>query len=83
MRELEEDEGLRIVGRMPELARGGFLFVSVHQGEFHAYVCDRVQQIGRKTFRGEKGEWHEFGTFDEAWKFVLQRIRRPVQAWCY
>jgi hypothetical protein len=84
MRDLEEDEGLRIVGKMPEFTGGGFLFVSIHQGKFRVNVCDRIQHARKKTFRpGKGGEWYEFDSFDKVWKFVIERIRRPVQAWVY
>jgi hypothetical protein len=84
MRDLEEDEGLRIVGRARPFAGGGFLFVSIHQGKYRVNICDRIRHQKKANFiAGEGGEWHEFETFEEAWKFVSQKIRRPVQAWVY
>ena len=83
MRDLEEDEGLRIVGRMSEFTGGGFLFVSIRQGKFRVNVCDRIQHTKKTFLPGRGGEWYEFDSFDEAWKFIIERIRRPVQAWVY
>jgi len=84
MRDLEEDEGLRIVGRVQGIMGGGFLFVGVHQGKYRVSVCDRIRDRKRRAYSAGKGEvWHQFDSFVEAWSFVRPMVRRPVQAWVY
>lgn len=84
MQDLEEDEGLRVVGKMRGFAGGGFLFMGFHQGKFRVNVCDRILDRKKRTYSaGRGGEWHEFDSFEEAWDFVRPIIRRPVQAWVY
>jgi len=84
MRDLEEDEGLRIVGNMRRFAGGGFLFIGIRQGKYRVNICDRIWDRRKRAYTaGEGGEWHEFESFEEAWKFVRPMTRRPVQAWIY
>jgi len=84
MQDLEGDEGLRIVGNVRGFAGGGFLFVGFHQGKYRVNVCDRILDRRKRTYTaGRGGEWHEFDSFEEAWRFVRPMIGRPVRAWIY
>jgi len=83
MRDLEEDEGLRIVGNMRKFAFGGFLFVGIRQGKYRINICDRIRNRQTVFTAGRGGEWHEFQSFMDAWKFIMPRIRHPVRAWVY
>jgi len=84
MRDLEEDEGLRIVGRAKGIKGGGFLFVGVHQGKYRVNVCDRIKDRKKRGYSaGKGGMYHQFDSFVEVWSFVRPMIRRPVQAWVY
>jgi hypothetical protein len=84
LRNLEEDEGLRIVGRAEAFAGGGFMFVGHRQGKYRINICDRIWDRKLRTYRaGGGGLWREFDSFEEAWGYVRPLVRRPVQAWVY
>lgn len=84
MRDLEEDEGLRIVGEVQGFMGGGFLFVGVHEGKYRVNICNRIGENERRGYSaGKGGAWHQFDSFAEAWSFIRPMIRRPVQAWVY
>jgi len=84
VRDLEQDEGLRIVGKVQGFAGGGFLFVGFHQGKYRVNICDRIWDAKERAYRASKGgQWCEFGSFEKAWSFVRPLVRRPIQAWVY
>jgi len=84
VRDLEQDEGLRVVGRVQGFAGGGFLFVGFHQGKYRVNICDRIWNEKERVYRASKGgQWHEFSSFEKAWSFVMPLVRRPIQAWVY
>lgn len=84
IRDLEEDEGLRIVGKVRRFTSGGFLFIGFHQGKYRVNICDRIREGKKRTYAAAKGgEWYEFDSFDEVWSFVRPMVRRPVRAWVY
>jgi len=60
------------------------MFVAVRQGKYRISICDRIwNRKDRNYTAGEGEEWHEFGSFDEAWGFIRLRVKMPVQAWIY
>lgn len=84
MRNLEEDEAVRIVGNMLDFKGGGFLFASVYQGKYRLNICDRIWDRAKRDFMpGEGGRWYEFDSFEEAWRFIGRRVNHPVRAWVY
>jgi len=84
MQDLEEDEGLRIVGNVQRFTGGGFLFVGIRQGKYRVNICDRIHDRKERAYKASKeGEWREFDSFEEAWSFVRPLVGRPIQAWIY
>jgi len=69
---------------MRNLSHGGFMFVAIHQGRYRINICDRIWDRKERSYTvGAGEEWREFGSFDEAWKFIRSRMRVPIQAWVY
>ncbi len=81
---LDEDEGIRIFGRVNGFAKGGFIFVGVYMGKYCARVCDRVWDRKRKAYLvGQKSKYFYFSKIEELFKFLKMNIERPINAWLY
>jgi len=82
--DLEEDEGLRIVGEVRGFNGGGFLFIGFHQGKYRVNICDRICEGKKRIYKAAKGgEWYGFDSFEEVWRFIRPLVKRPVRAWVY
>lgn len=84
MQALDEDEGVRIEGKLPDLANGGYIFVGFYRGSYCVNFCDRVRdkQSGAYTV-GTNDRWFYFEEFQDLWKFLRPLIRKPPRAWLY
>lgn len=84
MQALDEDEGIRIEGNLPDLANGGYLFVGFYRGSYCVNVCDRVRDDRSKAYTvGSNDRWFYFDNFPDLWKFLRRLVRRPLRAWLY
>jgi hypothetical protein len=81
---LEEDEAIRIEGKIPRFKGGGFIFVGVRAGEYQVNICDRVagERTGTYTV-GERDEWHRFHGVEEVWRFIGPFLKTPLKASIY
>jgi hypothetical protein len=84
MQALDEDEGIRIEGNLPDLANGGYIFVGFYRGSYCVNLCDRVRdrQSGAYTV-GANDRWFYFEKLPDLWKFLQPLIRKPLKAWLY
>lgn len=84
MRELEDDEALRIEGRIPHFEGGGFIFIGAYGGRYQINICDRVWSRKSDAYTvGDRDEWHHFESYESAWKFLSPIIKRPLRACKY
>lgn len=75
---------MRVVGNMRRYRGGGFVFVGIRQGKYRVNMCDRIWDGKKRVYlAGEGGEWREFESFEDVWRFIRSVARRPVQAWVY
>lgn len=81
---LDQDEGIRIEGGLPNLENGGFVFVTHYRSRYCVNICDRKfdEKIG-KYVPGGNDKWQFFEKFEDAWALVEKSIRRPMKAWVY
>ena len=84
MKHLEDDQGLRVVGKVSRFGGGGFIFIGVYGGRYQMNICDRVRsgKSGAWTV-GRRDEWYQFERFDQAWSFLRPLIKSPLRAWVY
>jgi hypothetical protein len=81
---LDEDEGIRIFGRIEDFVKGGFIFVGVYMGRYCVRVCDRVWDRERNTHSiGQKSKYFYFSKIEELFEFLKINIERPINAWLY
>jgi hypothetical protein len=81
---LDEDEGIRIEGRVPDLANGGYIFIGFYRGSYCVNLCDRVLDKQSQRFTvGTNDKWLYFDDFPGLWKFLRPMIRKPLKAWLY
>jgi hypothetical protein len=84
MRALDEDEGIRIEGKLPDLANGGFIFVGFYRGSYCVNLCDRISDKHSKGYTvGDNDRWFYFDEFRDLWKFLRPLIREPLRAGLY
>jgi len=84
MRALDEDEGIRIEGILPDLANGGFIFVGFYRGSYCVNLCDRIRDKHSNGYTvGGNDRWFYFEEFPGLWKFLRPLIREPLKAWLY
>jgi len=84
MQALDEDEGLRIEGDVPDLANGGYIFVGFYRGSYCVNLCDRIRdRQSQKYTVGSNDKWFYFEKFPDLWKFLRPLIRKPLRAWLY
>jgi hypothetical protein len=84
IRALDEDEGLRIEGNLPDLANGGYIFVGFYRGSYCVNLCDRIRdRQSQKYTVGSNDKWFYFEEFNGLWKFLRPLIRKPLRAWLY
>lgn len=80
---LDEDEGIRIEGKLENHAGGGFVFIG-YRGSYCVNICDRIwNRRLRKYVAGGKDEWYYFDTGKEAYSFALKEAKMPLRAWLY
>ena len=81
---LDEDEGIRMEGRIPDLANGGYVFVGFYRGSYCVNLCDRVRGKSSERYTaGSNDRWFYFEDFSELWKFLRPLIQKPLRAWLY
>jgi len=81
---LDEDEGIRVEGNLPNHVGGGFIFVGYYRGSYCVNICDRVWNSKlKKHVAGEKDEWYYFDDGKGAFDFVMRQAKRPIRAWLY
>jgi hypothetical protein len=81
---LDEDEGIRICGKLKNHAGGGFVFIGYYRGSYCVNICDRIWNSRlRKYVAGGKDEWYYFDTMSQAYTFALKQAKLPIQAWLY
>lgn len=83
-RNLDQDEGIRIEGALPDYENGGFVFFTFYRGRYCVNFCNRRfdERLG-KYVPGGGDTLHFFGKFDDAWALAEKSIRRPLKAWIY
>lgn len=84
MQGLDEDEGIRIEGRLPDLANGGYIFVGFYRGSYCVNLCDRLRDKRSGSYTvGGNDRWFYFDEFPNLWRFLHPLIRKPLKAWLY
>mgnify|MGYP001115208632 CR=1 FL=1 len=84
MQALDEDEGIRMEGCVPDLANGGYIFVGFYRGSYCVNLCDRVRDTQSQKYTvGPNDKWFYFEKYPELWKFLRPLIRKPLKAWLY
>ena len=84
MQALDEDEGIRIEGNVPDLANGGYIFVGFYRGSYCVNLCDRIRdKQSQKYTVGSNDQWFYFEEASGLWKFLRPLIRKPLKAWLY
>jgi len=84
MEALDEDEGIRVLGKVEGFANGGFIFVSRFRDKFCLNICDRVLDEKTGTYAvGGRDVWLYFDDFDSAWSRLKSLVAEPVKAWLY
>lgn len=84
IRNLDEDEGIRISGRKEGFKNGGFIFLGFFRGKYCVNISDRLWNKVTKTYTaGGKEEFFYFKNSDEAWSFIEPIVERPLMAWVY
>ena len=84
IRALDEDEGIRIEGNLPDLANGGYIFVGFYRGSYCVNLCDRIRDRQTQKYTvGSNDKWFYFEEFNGLWKFLRPLIRKPLRAWLY
>jgi hypothetical protein len=81
---LDEDEGIRVEGSVPNHPKGGFIFVGYYRGSYCVNICDkRWSSKLRRYVAGDNDEWFYFDRGKEAFDFVVKEAKKPIQAWLY
>jgi hypothetical protein len=81
---LDEDEGIRIEGKLKNHPGGGFIFVGYYRGSYCVNICDKIWNPKlRKHVAGGNDEWYYFDTGTQAFTFVMKEAKRPVRAWLF
>ena len=81
---LDEDEGIRICGKLKNHVGGGFVFIGYYRGNYCVNICDRKwNRRLRKYVAGGNDEWYYFDTASQAYTFALKQAKSPIQAWLY
>jgi hypothetical protein len=84
LRELDADEGVRVVGRMKGLKGGGFIFINRTRRGFAINTCDRVFDRRHGLYvAGGMGEVFEVGSLDEVIAFLRRNAKKPLRAVWY
>ena len=81
---LDEDEGIRLCGKLKNHTAGGFVFIGYYRGSYCVNICDRIwNKKLRKYIAGGNDEWYYFDTALQAYNFALKQAKTPIQAWLY
>jgi len=81
---LDEDEGIRIEGKLKNHEGGGFVFVGYYRGSYCVNICDRIwnKRLGIYV-AGGNDEWYYFDTAKQAYNFAFKEAKTPIRAWLY
>jgi hypothetical protein len=81
---LDEDEGIRVEGKLTNHLGGGFIFIGYFRGSYCVNICDKVwSKKSGKYVAGGADEWYYFDAAKETWAFALREAKRPIRAWLY
>jgi len=81
---LDEDEGIRIHGKLKNHAGGGFVFIGYYRGSYCVNICDRIwNRKLRKFIAGGNDEWYYFDTAPQAYNFAVRQAKTPIRASLY
>ena len=81
---LDEDEGIRLCGKLKNHPGGGFVFIGYYRGSYCVNICDRIwNKKLRKFIAGGNDEWYYFDTAPQAYSFALKQAKTPIRAWLY
>jgi hypothetical protein len=81
---LDEDEGIRIFGRVKGFAKGGFIFVGIYMGKYCVRICDKIFNQKSKSFLvGSRSKYFYFSEIKELLTFLEINIEKPLKAWLY
>jgi hypothetical protein len=84
MRAMDQDEGLRVQGRVEGFKGGGFIFMAKSGSRYCIQICDRIDDPASKTFTvGGNDVWMYFDTFEEAWEKLKSLAVNPLEAYSY
>lgn len=84
MKALDEDEGIRIEGKVKGLANGGFVFVGFYRGQYCLNTCDRAWDSKIKAYTaGGNDKYEYFERFEELISRIKPLIKKPIRAWLY
>ena len=81
---LDEDEGIRIIGRVNGFLKGGFIFVGIYMERYCVRICDRIWNDERKAYTvGQRDRYHYFHNLEDLMFFLEKSVERPLIAWFY
>ena len=81
---LDEDEGIRIFGKVKGFAKGSFIFVGIYLGKYCVRICDRIWNQKSKSYLvGKKNKFFYFSEINELLTFLETNIEKPLKAWLY
>jgi hypothetical protein len=84
VRALDEDEGIRIFGRVKGFRNGGFIFLGIYVERYCVMIRDRVWDPKRGAYSvGPRRKYLYFHSMEELWEFLKGAIERPLKAWLY
>ncbi|MCW3975189.1 MAG: hypothetical protein O2U61_01515 [Candidatus Bathyarchaeota archaeon] len=81
---LDEDEGIRIFGKVKGFTKGGFIFIGIYMGKYCVMICDRIWNQKSKSYLvGSKSKYFYFSEIKELLTFLEINIEKPLKAWLY
>jgi len=81
---LELDQGVRIICRLGDDSKEGFLFLTKPSERYCINICSRLYDENLKSYvPGGEEEWIYCESVDEVWKRVKAYVQSPLQAWIY
>ncbi|MGQ9640211.1 MAG: hypothetical protein ACUVUB_07195 [Candidatus Bathyarchaeia archaeon] len=84
MRAMDQDEGIRVRGRVEGSQGGGFIFIAKSNGRYTFNLCDRIYDPKSGTYTpGGNDRWLYFDSFEEAWGKLMALINNPLEAYSY
>lgn len=81
---LDLDEGIRFTAEVPGRTGKSFVFVTKCDEKICISTKDRIFDKGlNKYVPGGKEEWKYFDEIDDAWRFVSELLKAPIEAYYY